>query len=294
MKHIFFKSTLFILVGGILCFSCTKDKDKPEPDKNTASDNANAQSAFDDIAKVTEDALNNNGGARMAAGNPISCATVDVQVLAQDSTKFIIDFPLGGSCNDGRVRFGTITAVMDGPGFNTPGSVLTITTSNYTIDGIKAEGKKVITCIANTNNHPVHTIAVSDEAGTGFAKITYLLNGNKTATWKSNRTRSLVSGGGNFNIVDNVYDISATTGIGNPVASGVNRDGGAYTVDFLSPVRVDFNCFANNTARYPTQGKFTVTPDGQQGMTVDYGNGACDNKIQITYYGKTYDFTLGY
>src|SRR5436190_7688523 len=100
MKTIFLKSTFLLLVAGLFLVSC-KDKDAvKDPDNNTAMDNANAQSFFDDMAKVTEDALSNNGGARMAAN--ISCATVTVTVLATDSTKYILDFTGGGACNDGK------------------------------------------------------------------------------------------------------------------------------------------------------------------------------------------------
>ena len=291
MKHLIFKSTLMILVCGLILSSCVdKDKEKPEPDYSTNSDNANSQSAFDDIAKVTEDALSGNGDARLSApGNPISCATVDIVVLATDSVKYTINFPVGGTCNDGKIRSGTIVAVLDGATYNTPGASLTISTSNYTVNGIKVEGKKIITCVSST----VHNIVVSDIAGTGFAKITYL--DGKTATWKTKRTRTLVAGSGTpFNIADNIYDISTTTGIGNPVASGVNRNGTSYTVDISTPIRVDFTCFANNTARYPTQGVLSLTPGGSQAMSVDYGDGTCDNKVKVSYFGKTYDINLSY
>lgn len=289
MKHVIFKSTLMILVSGLFLVSCVdKDNEKPEPDYSTNSDNANSQSGFDDLAKVTEDALSTNGDARLSApGTPISCATVDIVVLATDSIKYTINFP-GGSCNDGKIRSGTIVAVLDGATYNTPGATLTIATTDYMVNGIKLEGKKVITCVSST----VHNISVSDVIGTGMAKITYL--DGKTATWKSKRTRTLVSGAGTGTILDNVYDISTTTGIGNPIATGVNRNGTSYSVDVTTPIRVDFSCFANNTARYPTQGVLSVTPNSKEAMSVNYGDGTCDNKVQVTYYGKTYDISLSY
>jgi hypothetical protein len=294
MKQIIFKNTVLILISGMLFFSCKKDVEQPDLDTNTTSDNANSQSSFDDMAKVSEDALSGNGGAKMSApGNPISCATVDIVVLATDSTKYTINFP-GGTCSDGKVRSGTIIAVLDGATYNTPGATLTLTTSDYTINGNKVEGKKKITCVSNVSNNPVHDIVVSDTgaASAGFAKITYA--NSETATWKSKRTRTLVSGGGDADITNNIYDISATTGVGNPVAEGVNRNGKSYTVDIISPIRIDFSCFANNTARYPTQGVLKLTPDGKIARSIDYGDGTCDNKVQVIIGGKTYDITLAY
>jgi hypothetical protein len=296
MYQFFNRTSYLALVTGALLFSC-QGSDKGEPDKISTSDNANVQGMFDDMAKVTEDALNKNNagtGARLSSpGTPISCATVEKTILATDSTKFTINFPSGGTCNDYKIRTGTITAVLDGASYNTPGSILTIETTDYTVFGTKIEGRKVVKCLSNFSNNPVHEIVVSDISLTssGHAKITYP-NG-QTAVWKSKRKRSLISGGGDGDIFDNIYDISASDA-GNQVASGVNREGNSYTVNIINALRVNFSCFANNTARYPTQGTLMVTPAGKQPMSIDYGSGACDNKVKITYLGKTYDVTLSY
>jgi hypothetical protein len=294
MNSFFNKTTVFAFVASALLFSC-QGTDKGEPDKISVSDNANGQGMFDDLAKVTEDALNNNNsGARLSSpGTPINCATVEVAVLATDSTKFTINFP-GGTCSDGKVRSGTVTAVLDGASYNTPGAFLTIETTDYTVNGTKVEGRKVVTCVSNASNNPVHNIVVSDisTSSSGYARITY--PSGQSAVWKSKRTRSLISGGGNLNVMDNIYDISGTPGVGNQVASGISREGNSYTVSIMNPIRVDFTCFANNTARYPTQGILVITPNGKQPMSIDYGSGSCDNQVKVTYLGKNYDITLSY
>jgi hypothetical protein len=292
MKRILFNSATLLVLSGLLLFSCKDKETEPDLDQNTTTDNANSQSLSDDLVKVTEDALTTNGNAKMsAAGSGISCASIDTTKPNSNTTVYTLTFS-GGICADGKTRSGTVVATLTGSSYNTPGASLSIVTSNYTVNGVKLEGKKTVTCLSNTNNQPVHTIEVSDGAGTGYAKITYS-NGD-IAQWKSQRTRTLVSGGGDNDITNNVYDITTTTGVGNPAASGINRNGRSYTIDIVSPLRVDFNCFANNTARYPTQGVLNINPSGKTTRSIDYGNGTCDNAVTVTINNKSYNVTLAY
>ncbi|MBX9851392.1 MAG: hypothetical protein K2X86_06490 [Cytophagaceae bacterium] len=292
MKHIFIKTTALVMVAGLMMFSC-KDAEKPDMDANTTADNANSQGMFDDAMKVSEDALTSNGSAKLAGGGTgISCATVDTIVISGNTKKFTITFT-NTACSDGKIRSGTITATLVGATYNTPGATLDIVTTNYTVNGTTVQGRKKITCMTGGNN-AVHNIVVSDTAAaqSGYAKITY--SGGKEAYWKSKRTRTLFSGGGNGTITDNVYDISATSTVGNPVAEGINKEGRNYVVNIISPIRVDFNCFANNTARYPTQGVLELIPNGKSARTIDYGNGTCDNIVKVGVGGKTYTVNLSY
>lgn len=268
---------LILAFLAVLTFSC-ETKEEVDLDNHTTLDNANTQGMFDDALKVTEDALKANGTNNKIAvpGNSISCASIDIQTISSTHIIYTITFD-GSTCSDSKVREGEIVAELTGASsFNQVGAILSIKTHTYKVNGVKIRGKKVLTCTEGCPK-PVHSVIVTDTSGSGYALITYP-NGAE-ASWKSIRKRTLVSGGCDANISNNVYDINYLTS--NPVAEGINRQGNSYTVDISSPVRVDFNCYSNATARYPTQGIIVLKPDGKKERSIDYGSGACDNVATI-------------
>lgn len=289
MKQIIYSKSLLLIFAGLLLFSCGKDE-KPDLDQNTTSDNANSQGMFDDAMKVSEDVMQQNGNAKLASpGAGINCATVDSIHYSSNYKRFTITFNPLCQGYDGKYRDGQLVVELNGASYNTPGAVLTIKSVGYKVNGVLLDGKKTVTCVTAG----VHNIVVSDTTtGNDYGKITY--TDGSVAYWKSKRTRSLIAGSGTAGISDNVYEISATSGIGNPVANGINKEGRSYTVDISSPVRIDFNCFANNTARYPTMGVITLHPDGKKDRTIDYGDGTCDNKVTVSIGKYSKEVNLSY
>lgn len=291
MRNAFLKISACLLLAGALAAGCKK-KDKPDLDQNTTADNANAQSLFDDVLRVAEDVLSQNNKARIQ-GQPaatINCATVDTSKITSDSIIFTVTFG-GGSCTDpydGKVRSGKLLITLKGASLNTPGAKLTIKSLGYTVNGVKVDGMKRVTCMDDS----LHAIIVSDTInGKGYAAINY--TDGKMAQWKSYRSRKLVSAGG-VGLHDNTYDITTTAGIGNPVAQGINREGRYYVVNIQSPLRLDFSCVYDGNFRYPTQGILELVPDGKGSRRIDYGSGACDNDAKVTIGSYSYDVKLTY
>jgi len=288
------KTSSSLLLAMVMLTGCSKPE-KPDLDNSTIFDNANSQSIIDDALKITEDVLARNNKAKTEAGHPahsISCAPIDSIKAGADLIIFLITFDNTCTGYDGKVRSGQLKVTLRGSNFNTPGSMLTIKSIGYRVNGISLEGMKTVTCMVG-GNLPVHEIIVSDTTtGDGYAAITY--PDGKMAKWKSYRTRTMVGGGETATVADNIYEISTTPGIGNPVAHGINREGRPFAVNIQSPLRVNFNCLTNNTGRYPTQGILELLPDAKKARVIDYGDGQCDNEARITIDGKSYGVRLLY
>ena len=64
-------------------------------------------------------------------------------------------------------------------------------------------------------------------------------------------------------------------------ASGVTRGGRTYKATITEKVVFKVSC-ANDRIFIPTQGKKDIEVDGSLKITVDYGDGTCDNTVTLT------------
>ncbi|MCS6822751.1 MAG: hypothetical protein NZ529_00540 [Cytophagaceae bacterium] len=284
---------LSISICMLFMLSCKKDKKDVdmifETDVINAQDNSAFQSAFDDIFKASEDAMSKNNGARLYGGPGVNfnCVNITIDTLSNNPfiRRFTIHFTSGCRTYDGKSRSGSLIVELSGDKYNETGSVTTITTNNYQVEGVKIEGRKTITCVEPGK----HNIQVTGINGTGYAKITY--TDGKTAEWKSTRTRTQTAGSNTpLNIFDNKFEISGTNG-NSQVAEGINRDGGRYTVNIESPLVIDFTC-EKTLIRYPTSGVLVITPEGKSARKIDYGTGTCDSRATISVAGFSKEINL--
>jgi len=159
------------------------------------------------------------------------------------------------------------------------GSVLTVQPQNYFINDVKVEGTKTITNNGyNASNNLVYIVNVTN------AVITY--TDNTTLTWNSTRTNEWIEGDsttlfthGLSGICDDIYLITGA-------ANGVNRNGLAYTVTIITPLRKEVCC------RWVVSGSLDVIPQGFATRTVDFGLGICDNQATVTINGNVYNVSM--
>lgn len=281
-KNIFVVLTCFILLGSVS--SCKKRK--LNRSTTTSQDNAIAEMAFNDVFKVTEDAIKEEGLEKSSGGLSSmynSCATVTLTPGIGDTTfpkTLTIDFGTS-NCTDayGVSRRGKIIATTTGL-YRDAGTVITITTQNYYVNDYKVEGTKTVTNNGqNSAGHTYFTINISN------ALITFP-NGTDEVSYESTRIREWVIGentnwftDGLSGILDDEYDITGT-------ASGINRDGRNYTMTITSPLRVAIIC------RYVKQGTVEIQPEDLYLRTVDFGNGACDSEATVEINGNVYNFNM--
>ena len=257
-----------LLLALLLLAACRKEKetDPIDLDFSSASDNARAEDAFNDILAQVDKAVDDNG--LREACDP----TVTFDTLGTPRT-IMLDFGTENcTANNGRLRRGRIMVSYTGR-YREVGTVITITPQNYHVNNNLVEGSKTVTNLGpNEAGHLQYNVVVN---GTLTAA-----DGSWTATHSAQRTRTWIEGQDTAPLSDDVYLI---TGNG----SGVNRNGVAYTAAITTALRVALNC------PFITQGAVTITPANRPPRIIDYGTSACDANFSVTVNGQTFNVTIG-
>jgi hypothetical protein len=271
------------MLTGVL-YSCTKENSAADPGSTqtvteeeavTYSDeSAQAEASFDDIEDVSQLAAEEEG--QVSSGNgrlfPFvhlrlrlgPCAVITVS--PDDSTypkTVTIDFPGDGCwCADGKHRKGTITLHFTGP-IRRPGSVLTITLTNFYLNRAHIEGTKVI----------------SNLSANGSVKFTVQVVGGKVTFpngrgYKYDGLKSVaqIDGDRTANPLDDVYRIEgrSKTEFNNGLTVNLNTE---------SPLikKVACHWISNGTLKIKINNRI---------LFLDFGapnNGDCDNKALLTW-----------
>lgn len=247
--------------------ACRKDKDEaPDLDYTSASDNARAEDAFNDILTQVDQAAKDNGLRD-------DCAPVVTFDTVATPHTITLDFgDVNCTTQSGRLRRGRIQVSYTGR-YRDEGTVITMTPVNYYVNNNLVLGTKTVTNMGlNEDGHPYFAIVVNGSLTAA--------DGSWTATHQAQRTRTWVNGSDTETWLDDVYMI---TGGG----SGVNRNGVSYTTSITNGLRVEIGC------PWITQGTVVVTPASRPERTIDYGSGTCDGTFSITINGQTYTITIG-
>ena len=267
---------LLTIGSAVLISGCKKDKEDPlDADVSSASDNSFAESTFDDIANIADQAGDNDSLSTYRSGDTdvrllSTCATVTKDTTVVPHTITINFGTTNCLCVDNKNRRGKIIISNTGQYRDSAGSH-SIIFDNYYVNDNKVEGTKTIV----NKGH--------NSSGNLWFQIT--VNGvitntsAQTLTWNSNRTREWINGENTFNLSDDVYRLAGT-------ASGTSFTGISYTAAITSPLVVALNC------RWVKQGVIAFTPAGKATRTLDYGNGTCDNNATVSINGMTYNITL--
>jgi hypothetical protein len=248
-----------------LAASCRKER-RDTLGSSISTDNNTAENLFSDMFKVVDEVSTNTAGIRE---DIIGCIdTIIVDTLSNPKT-VLIDFG-DNNCtgNDGRIRKGILHITYTGR-YREPGTVITITPENYTVNGNLIEGQKTIENLGLNANGQLHYSITAN--GTVTAA------GNEwTISWNANRTRTWVEGQSTPTIWDDVYEI---TGGG----SGVNRNGVPYTTTITQPLRAEIGC------AWLVSGSITIQPEDYATRFIDFGDGTCNSSFTVTVNGQEYE-----
>lgn len=255
-----------MLVSIVEFSSCRKDTSNI-PEGTSITDNASAEMHYDLMYNQVDDASVSSNLSSRARKYTI---TVDSTAMPRTMT---LDW--GDSnilCDDGVYRRGQIIVTWTGR-YRTDGTVITITPSNFYQNDYQIKGSKVVTNNGrNTSGHLSWKIVVNGEivAPTG-----------ETYKWSSDRTRTWVAGEATKLIrLDDKYEITGTY-------TGVNRKGVAFTATITKPLEIDLGCSFHLVAGTL---EMIHTNEPNKKITIDYGNGACDNVGTFTVNGVTRSF----
>ena len=278
--------SIVFLLSMVTFLSCKKAEEPVKPDPFNATSNVDAATQnsianlmFEDVYKQVDysseymkDSCNGKKGL-----NAYPCATVSLGAGEFNLTTWpkhiTVDFGTTGCVgNDGRTRKGKVIYTCTN-WMHTTGSVCTVTTDNYYVDGYKIEGTKTITNQGvNNNQHITYHVVVNNGV------ITHP-NGQHH-TWNTDRVTEWISG--ETTLLNPWDDQFSTTGS----ANGVTIAGESYTITIVTPLLTEWTC------KWIKQGSITIVVGTQPSVTVDYGNGVCDNAATFSVYGYTYNVVM--
>lgn len=260
---------------GILASSCKKDETDPTNDTSYASDDVFAESIFDDVSNIGDEAYE-MGSSNLKSGDgdkiflsPCATVTLDTTVSPRVLT---IDFGEENClCNDGRYRRGKILISFTGR-YKKPGSVITTGFDNYFVNDNQVDGTKVVTNMGkNDDNQPYFSVVVTG--------VIYLKNDGGTISWNATKTRTWIEGYFTKFIRDDVYLIEGE-------AEGVRPSGLTWEREIINPLRKELNC------KWIVSGTIELRPQDKPVRLLDYGDGSCDNVATVIIDGVTYTITL--
>lgn len=274
------KGRLALLFAGImfmLLVSCDNDNATPDftaEDKESAGLDAMDDYYFDDADDLATEALasEDQSGGRISADERLTCAVLS-HTGTKESGTLTIDF--GEGCTDprGNERKGSIVVEHEGA-WNMPGSAWSITFLAYSINGIILEGTRTVTVVSATDS-----LIVCDVTLVGGRII-----------WPDGRfaTREVTRRREHERNENHLLDRLIIYG----TAQGALCNGRGYVIEILEPLRYDRSCAAEGVI-IPVMGVKFIK-HGNRELTVDYGDGACDNVVTLTNKnGRTVRYEVG-
>ncbi len=193
---------------------------------------------------------------------------------AGDTLKITISYS-SDSCTapDGKVREGKILMTSIGDYWNGD-ALVTLTTDNYVVDGNQVTGTATVTSKINADGN--RESLISEEGS-----ITYG-DGTGTVSLKSEKIRIVTEG---TKTVGKHDDIVSVTGTG----SGTLVSGNTFTCKTLSPLVRD--CEKDCRGVY-ISGVTQIDISEGTVITVDYGDGTCDDQATVTTNGVSETINL--
>jgi hypothetical protein len=288
------KGTLaFLLLGVLTLASCKKEASQSQEEElstvESVEANSEAEAAYDDVfnntmgigAEANGESLGITGGVgiygRVEGGNitgrvdSVRCFTIIVSPLTPGVFPKTVTINFGNGClgRDGKLRKGKIITVFTGP-MGIPGSKATTTFENHKIDSVKVEGTYEVANNSTSNNR-VFTAKIIE------GKLTW--DSGRWIKWGSVRTVAQLEGNGTpFWPLDDVF---AITGGGR----GENHRGISWGHEVTEPLIKKFTC------RWISKGILRVRFNNTNAL-LDFGDGRCDNKAELTVNGRVRIITL--
>ena len=257
MQKALFSITALLFMG-LFIQSCKKDTlSISDTDKLTAEDLMAHNDLSEQLDLDASEALDNFSG---ELDERSDCPTVTyTQPQGTWPNTITLDYSDSGCTKNGRTYKGKVTITQTNP-MSTPGATRTFAFDQFFIEGVQLEGSKTVTLGGlNSTGLPYFTIAVDET-------LTYP-NGTQ-ATYTSSRVRTLVEGFGTSIRADDVWNITGT-------ASGVNRNGKAYTSTITSPLVKKALCAWISAGTI----EFVIN---EQTRSLDFGDGTCDRDATLT------------
>jgi translation initiation factor 1 (eIF-1/SUI1) len=280
MKRILVASAVIVALTGLTFTSCKKET--PDTETQSAVDNNICETEFGkSMTTINGFAIKENGiktmmtAAEALAGSP-TIIVDPADTLDGFPVTMTIDYgsaPGIQDAVDGKYRSGKVICVFSDNWTNV-GSYVRVTLVNYISGGASysCDSMRITHTATSTFSHQIFKGRCSSTAWSGILQ------------WEGIRTFNSTQTGGTATPTDFTDDVHKYTITGN--ASGVNRDGKAYTVNVSVPIVKRTSC------SWIESGRVDITPEGLATRTVDYGSGVCDAQATLTINGNTFTFNM--
>jgi len=151
-------------------------------------------------------------------------------------------------------------------------SLRTITYDNFTINGNLLEGTQTI---LNTGFNEDENLTFERK----FMDGSYTKGDTATMTWTFDRDVEMIAGYDTFPFADDEYLVTGS-------AEGVNFDGVSFQMNIVDAL------YYTSCSRYPISGTISIQTEGAPEVTIDFGDGTCDNIAEMTVNDETTEITL--
>ena len=244
--------------------SCENDNAISTDDAiKTTEDIALVDAMFDDAFEQAE--IYENSTTKDIADNCYPTITIEYPENTPFPRVITIDFGTGDcTTQDSVIRSGKII-VTTTAFFLEKGAERIVSFENYTVNDFQIEGTHTITNMGkNDAGNLVRKIEIDGKVTTPDGKIISRTSVREREWIKGVKTPLF--------FWDDVFSITG-------YASGVNRDGVAYTSEITVPLIKARNC------RWVQEGESTITAENAT-IVINYGDGACDNIATVTVNGE--------
>lgn len=277
---------ILVLISTFAIFSsCNKNDDTFRrfnlASLNDAMDQSFAAELFDEIIELGDEALDftssqlksaemngngmGNGHQFMRMGD---CAIV-TKVTTGETTVTTIDFGEEGCTGqDGRERKGKMIITKVGQYWDGE-STTTYEFDNYFVNGNQVTGTKTVTGFINdAGNRQMDivdngVIILADEAG--------------TISWTALRIREVIEGSDTHQKHDDVVKVTGSS-------TGITATGDTFSSEIISPL---IRTMTQDCQRFYVAGIVHIIKGDGTEITIDYGDGTCDNLAEVTTNGET-------
>lgn len=257
---------------------CKKETGTVEttPDISDVSDEAFAETIFDNIDNIADEAYMSISGLLKSGDDDgkflDQCATITHDTI---SIPHLITIDFGDTnclCRDGSYRRGMILISYSWHYVDSL-AMRNITSEEYFVNDNQVIFTKTTTNTGRNEFGNLTWSIVSD----GTIIFSIEMDGN--FTWHSERTREWIEGEDTFFRWDDIYLIR---GNGNTV----RPNGESVTKEIIEPVRKKLSC------RWFVSGIVKITPSNKPVRILNYGNGECDRFATVTINGHTFVIRL--
>jgi hypothetical protein len=275
-RRILYLSAFLAIFTLLFIYACQKESNSSVTNNELLSANSIEKNAI--IANSTFEALNDFAQTGFAANNLkagiISLGICPTVIVNYTTPPYSITLDWGTECtgSDGAKRNGKIEISLNGM-MTTKDNVATMKIENYIVEGKKITGTTKITSAGPNPGNGWPRYDVISEGKIEYADKSIL-------SYRYDGVRLLAEGAGTTAIADDVWRTEIHS------ANGVNQDGTTWTAKSTKVMIKKGDC------KWYNSGTLEITPSKGDKITIDFGDGACNNKATMKVGDKTTEITL--